>query len=204
MSTPTDLQTIIAATRDSLEAIGPPEDPEIQRRVDAEAALTRCGLPMPYRKIKPLACGDYADTRSIKAVRRWIEARNAKPILVLGGPVGTGKTFAALAGIAMRRAGYFVRAADIARHVDPWTHEAGHKPILWSRFLVVDDLGTENADPRWLSCLDRLIDSRSEAGRTIITTNLQAAEARGRYGDRIWDRLRGRGYWIQVEGESLR
>lgn len=129
---------------------------------------------------KRIATGTLADTASLQAVRAWLAA--PKPMLVLTGGVGTGKTVAALWGLTQVR-GDLVYARDLARRHEVWgsDRDYGVRPIdLRHRLIVLDDLGTEaTEDRRFAPALDELIDSRQGGGlRTIITTNLEAPEIR--------------------------
>lgn len=104
------------------------------------------------------------------------------------------------------RRALFVKAGHLASAV----HRGDE--ALWDKaatvaVLVIDDLGREYADQhgRWISELDLLIDDRHEAKlRTIITSNLNGAEFKERYGERIADRIRQDGRIVVCAGESLR
>lgn len=76
-----------------------------------------------------------------------------------------------------------------------------------SRCIVIDDLGMEFADKggSFLATLDGIVNARYAAMRTtIITTNLPAAEFKARYGERIADRVRESGRFVELNSESLR
>ena len=73
--------------------------------------------------------------------------------------------------------------------------------------LAIDELGTEPLDAlgRWLADLDELVDARTARGRqTVATTNLSGTDFKARYGERIADRIRGSGRFIETRAASLR
>lgn len=77
------------------------------------------------------------------------------------------------------------------------------------KLLGVDDMGTEfirDSDQSWgLSVWDDFIDFRYRNSMpTIITTNLTADEFVRRYGERITDRIREWGHFIEAGGDNLR
>lgn len=80
-------------------------------------------------------------------------------------------------------------------------------PVERCSMLAIDDLGMEHLDQagNFLSVLDGLVNARYAASlRTVITTNLNASTFKGRYGERIADRLREVGRFVECAGESLR
>ena len=166
-------------------------------------------------------------TDALLAVRSFLESRAR--VLVLCGGVGTGKSIAAAEAfvapirkvLAQRVAvgdhewekrvtvvgGTWVSAPKLPRAVDPWRYEldAGHEPIDPSRGVsVLDDLGTEGDGQRFQEALATYIDARMNAPKTIITTNLAKKDIRGRYGDRIADRLNHVGACVELKGTSMR
>lgn len=120
--------------------------------------------------------------------------------LALGGAVGVGKSVAAAWWLL--QGGRWARAADLARPDDE----------LWSRLcgsarVVLDDVGEEYAGASGYATarVAELLAHRHAHGlATVLTTNLNRAEFAARYGARVDDRLRERGKWIGLVGESLR
>lgn len=81
------------------------------------------------------------------------------------------------------------------------------RPLEQCSMLALDDLGMEYADEKgsFLATLDGLINRRyRDSLRTVITTNLTAKHFRLRYGERIADRIRECGAYIELAGASLR
>lgn len=80
-------------------------------------------------------------------------------------------------------------------------------PLEQALVLAIDDLGMEYGDEKgsFLATLDGLINTRYAARLyTVITTNLPMAEFRRRYGERIADRFREVGAFVELNGASLR
>ncbi len=80
-------------------------------------------------------------------------------------------------------------------------------PLEEALLLVIDDLGMEYADEKgsFLSTLDGLFNARYAAQLyTVITTNLPAKAFKARYGERIADRIRECGRFVELSDKSLR
>lgn len=159
------------------------------REVVAEAAKV---AQINMRPAPPLRV-----TRALSAVRTWLDDRDARPVLVLSGGVGCGKTVATAAALA-KLGGDYVRASDLAARHEPYSFDRDRKiePLdLGVALLAIDDLGTErrNAngqrDGRFAAALSDIVDARQHAGRTLITTNLTPKRFADEYCD---DRLRSR------------
>lgn len=135
-------------------------------------------------------------------------------MLVLSGPRGIGKTTAAAWWLVQER-----EPVEYVRTTFPLFVEAGllarydryNKPemrtLTRARALVIDDLGTEYLDGKgaFVSLFGEVMNARYAAELpTLITTNMLAAEFKERYKERIADRIREVGRYIELEGESLR
>ena len=71
--------------------------------------------------------------------------------------------------------------------------------------LIIDDLGTEVSNNFTVSCLYNVINTRqNERKPMMISTNLDAAELRRRYSDRITSRLLGEFLLLMFSGEDVR
>lgn len=71
--------------------------------------------------------------------------------------------------------------------------------------LIIDDLGTEMTTQFTVACLYNLINTRINRGRSmIINTNLNSADLRRRYSDRITSRLFGEFAVLLFEGNDIR
>lgn len=165
-----------------------------------------------HRRFAPLAAVEAVYDRALrdrpatKHVRAFMNSQ--RPALVLMGGTGVGKTVAALAAVREQPQGVFVKAAELARAVDPWWRERaeGWRQVdIEAPLFVVDDLGAETDEPRFHQALFAVVDTRDAADRkTIIASNLKPAQIRERYGDRIADRLNAMARAVRIGGESLR
>lgn len=174
-----------------------------RRRLDARAKiLLAAGFP---RRAMDLAI-EPRDTQPVVAMRTWaIQRRN---VLVLGGPVGIGKTVAA-SSYALRAdflTWNFVRAQTFAATSRYDREEMGR---LTQGALVLDDLGSEFSDKMksFMVDLEELVDTFYASKRPlIITTNIAAEDMPKRYkSERLITRLRESARWIELgDAPSLR
>lgn len=171
--------------------------------------LRQNGLALRHLEI--LFSGAFVPTPALEAVK---QLSGEAGLYVLSGNVGCGKTLAAHAwmlegapsgwksrGIRLATASWFARTSRYGG--------GGEKFALLSEpaKLVLDDLGVEYADEKesFLVDLDELLDLRwRDKSLTLLTTNLGEQDFRERYGQRIFDRVRGERRWFNVRHESLR
>lgn len=163
--------------------------------------------------------GSARSTPAVDAVRTFCES-SKRPILVLSGGVGTGKTVASILELTRRRphTADYCHASDLAKRYEPWSAdlERGVRALdLSIPFLVVDDLGSERGDdPRFTEAIGQVIDRRigpgiSDEGEmirriTIVTTNLFPKDLGAKYGERIADRFREHAQAVVLQGDSMR
>jgi DNA replication protein DnaC len=173
---------------------------------------------LPAKDIELLWNGLIVDTAAVEALRD-----GGMTFIVLSGGTGSGKTVAAATWlyrwatdpVNWREAsfspefvggrGLFVTAARLSRWSKYNSDEMDR--LLGCARLAVDDLGAEYLDEKgsYLSLLDELINERYSHRRiTVMTTNLDAAQFRSRYGERITDRIRECGRFVSVGPISLR
>ena len=130
--------------------------------------------------------------------------------LVLLGPVGTGKTHAALAAARERAlAGDVVRfypVVELLDHLRPSGPEGTYGHLADLDLLVVDDLGTERATDWTDERLGALINRRwMEERPTIVTTNLEGPALLAALGERAYSRLTGSGtVALRLTGQDRR
>jgi DNA replication protein DnaC len=181
-----------------------------------------CPIGLPPRALDMVLAGGLIETPALTAVR------GAKDICVLASSPGTGKSVAAVARVHEQVAAPERWEDATKSDRDPRPQYRGHVP-LWItaaqlartnhfeqseidrvakvELLVVDDLGAEFNDAKgfFLALLDELIDQRyARKLATIITTNLDAEAFKGRYGERIVDRIREVGRFVNCGNQSLR
>lgn len=160
------------------------------------------------------------DTSSLAFAKEWLPTSSERPIMVIAGPKGVGKTIAAAYAMWMcdppppagcsrwpdakaPRFRHVSEIADIGGHSDE--DKKARAEIKGTKCLVVDDLGVEYCTDHFKSTWDAIVNARYGcAGVTILTTNLTYDTFAARYGDRVYDRIRGRGEWFDVDGESMR
>jgi DNA replication protein DnaC len=140
---------------------------------------------------------------AIARMRAWDPSE--RNILVLSGPVGTGKSIAATWWAAQQpRTPACVTAMTFARHS---RYDCNRDDLLAAPALILDDLGSEFLDTKgsFLADLDELVDAYYRAMRPlVITANCTADVFRTRYGTRIVDRLLESGEFYSVSDQSLR
>jgi DNA replication protein DnaC len=146
------------------------------------------------------------DTAPVVEARALLEGPPEFRLLVLGGPLGVGKSFA-LAWAVAQTGGKFVRAADLV--------EAGSfDREFWDSLeavsvLAIDELGAERPNVEFESKLFNLLNGRYQRmKRTLIATNQNAEGFKARYAgtglERLIDRIRNGGKFAPCAGESLR
>ena len=135
--------------------------------------------------------------------------------MILKGPVGTMKTSMAVAALIEHlkagHSGLFVPMVSMldniftmkARNKDEWL--AYEDRIRNTGLLVLDDLGAEYHQEWVLSKVDAIISERYNRMKPIIiTTNLTGDELKGKYAERVYDRLKNTSKVINFTGKSLR
>lgn len=180
-------------------------DAEAERAHQRRELVKHAQIPNHY--LRQFAARPPAPTEAMLAVQQ------KATLLVLAGLRGCGKTTAALAWlmdyinapVTPYRAPRFTTAAALARGNK--YDEGRMSGLLSAPRLVIDDLGMEYADERgfFASTLDELIDGRYSAERpVVITTNLVMEKFVLRYGERIRDRIRESGAYVELSNASLR
>lgn len=174
----------------------------------------RANAPARFRNVT-LADLD-EETRA--TVATWLAT---VPNLLVTGPVGVGKTHAALAAAReywladTRGRDYaFVPCVELLDNLRPnvenrqlglWDSEPWIDHYVRVDLLVLDDLGGEKASD-WTAERLYLIVNRRWLDRkpTIATTNLTPTELKEQLGERTYDRIRDGAIGLRLSGESLR
>lgn len=183
---------------------------EERRQHDLRCSLIERGCPA--KDLERAISGEMAETQALVDARGALSLSLA--LLVLSGLRGCGKTTAAAWWLVQKRPpAKYVRTSE-ARFVDatqlarwPKYDDAKMAELERASALVIDDLGVEYDDKHgaFRSFLDGLVNSRYAACLpTLVTTNLRADEFRARYGERIADRIREAGRYVELAGESMR
>lgn len=168
----------------------------------------RAGVPKRVLRVLEATGASPFETRAADLLRE-ATGPQARTLVVLAGPTGTGKTCAAarlaLHTLAAGRSVRWLEAFDLSR-VSPYDAPAVDA-LKAVPLLVVDDLGREYQDDKGFlrALIDGLLSARYDAElATVITTNLPAAEFAARYGERLVDRIREVGAFLEAPGPSLR
>jgi len=193
-------------------------DPEFQaqaerlRRENAEAEAASLEAERNLRLFEAgvprrlwLTIRDPKATPAIGEVRTWLAGPEACVFLVLGGEVGTGKSFAA--AYAVKGGGRLVDAHSL---VMAGTWDSIWTDLVTTPVLALDELGAEHLNDAYKASLYSLLNARySHSRRTLLATNLSGDLFLSRYcsdgdADRLRDRLRTGGKWVGLPGKSLR
>lgn len=164
---------------------------------------------------------DQLDPPARERIETWAATPGAN--LLLLGPVGTGKTHAALAAGRDRFFDdvrvEFIPVVDLLDRLRPDGRPCPHSRFTgtvhesqtWTEYfctvelLILDDLGGEKpsdwtAERLYLIVNDRWLNQRP----TIATSNLAPADLKDAIGHRTYDRLRDGAIAVQLGGESRR
>lgn len=195
-----------------IEAERAKEDAEREEKRQNELRRDLVERGCPAKDLERAISGNLQDTPAV------VEARGAiklgLTLLVLSGTRGVGKTSAAAWWLLQPRepskyvstmAPRFIDSTALARF-DKYD-DAKMRELERASALVIDDLGVEYDDKHgnFRASLDGLVNSRYAACLpTVITTNLTASDFKARYGERIADRIREAGRYVELTGVSLR
>lgn len=129
------------------------------------------------------------DTRALQLVRPWV-AKNSRPMLVLLGDMGVGKTHAAAWALS-RKPGRYIRARDLVELGHGGRSDRAHFwEALRTELLVIDELGLERDETEARDTLQDVVDARQRLPRrTLLLGNLTAKELADRYDARTLDRM---------------
>lgn len=182
-----------------------------ERREKAEAVMEEIGIP---RRLFGATFDAALPLPAITRMREFLDVDAAVGrCLVLSGPPGVGKTWAAVAALNAVAPGTprrFYYWGDVCTHLLDGVRDRRETLDILKRvrFLVLDDFGVEYAKPGGLleAFVDALFYHREAACLpTVITTNLLPEDLRTRLSKRVLDRLRGEwGEIFTVPGESMR
>lgn len=182
---------------------------------DHRLITRRTGRGVPRRLAMAELIGE-KDTPALQLARAYEEEgdlRVRKRALVLAGPTGVGKSYAAAALVNT------VNEEHLLARFLFWPSVAGAilsggerrddvlEQALTTAFIALDDLGAEYAKAGGLveAILDEIICTREAEERPmVITTNMTVGQMRERLSDRIVDRLAGWATLAEVTGPSLR
>lgn len=198
-------------------------DREEQARKDAEALREidrnrRVGFPESDMGTWTFEADDGKDERTMKAMRSYVEhfpefKKQGKGLLLYG-PCGTGKTFAAACVVnALLNKGYPCLMTNFARITNTVSGMyEGKQEYLDSlnkyTLLVLDDLGAERSTEYMSEMVFNIIDARYRANLPmIITSNLTGQELKNPKNiaeQRVFNRILEKCHPIEVKGSDRR
>lgn len=198
----------------------PPIDPELAREFqDLDRDVENRGYLERVRQWEYKMPSRFAQARLddlAGELRREIDAWLAMdplPNLVLVGPVGTGKSHAAVA--TARELWVDGMMGEVRRFFLPtlldrldW-RQPDHADVMANvksaRILVLDDLGSSPLSEWALGRVGSLVNERWERERlTIVTTNLQPEPLKAAVGERIYSRLLDGATMLAMGGDDRR
>lgn len=144
------------------------------------------------------------------AVRGWVATNGPRPNLVFLGPVGVGKTYAAIAACRDdHRAGLEVRFLPVVELLDqlrPGGPESAFSELCEVDRLIIDDLGHERPTDWTAERLEAVVNRRwLEQRPTIATTNLEPEALQAGMGGRTYSRLvRSGAVVVRITGDDRR
>nr|DAH82821.1 MAG TPA: Replicative helicase [Caudoviricetes sp.] len=210
---------------------------QLQTKAEEQARLTGQTIPIISKPTNWEYYGIYKRFQNVELETMNIAAENANAFeiikeyarnivenlnqglgLIIKGPVGTGKTTAAIAimkeAVKYKKSPYFISMISILDKLmsfrDQEERYEFEQRIQNCPLLVLDDLGGEyigkNKDDSWmLKRIMSIIAERHQRSKSIIiTTNLPIKELAERYDQRVIDRIRSTNQIITLLGESLR
>lgn len=180
-------------------------------------SLSSTAIPAIHRN----ALFDVRQTEALTAAQTW--RWQQKPILLLLGAKGIGKSYAAARGYLRwvmlncprdlwQTSSRWQEFADDASRALCWMHiyklvneRDAAETAARAPFLVLDDLASEDATPAAKARVNYVISERYDNLKpTVITGNLNVKEFVARYGERIFDRVSHYGTIASCTGENLR
>lgn len=172
--------------------------------------VPRMGIPFNYRHVSFSNC---RETPAMRGGKLFVN----EPCICLGveAGVGVGKTTMTAAVVRYlieeglsERVAYYGFGDFVSRLLNPELRAETLDAAREADVLVIDDVGASFAtrDGFAVALLEEIVIHREASSYSMLfTTNLPPEEFRKRFGERIFDRLRGEwGRWLNVDGPSLR
>lgn len=126
-------------------------------------------------------------SRSLDLVRTWLVS--TRPMLMLLGEPGQGKTVAAAWALA-RMSGRYVREQDLCEMRANWRTRREYRSHVRCELLVLDELGTERDPVGAADTFQDVVDNRQRSPRrTLLLGNLDRTKLVEIYDKRTLDRL---------------
>lgn len=177
---------------------------------------SRLEIPIRPSVVRALAHRTALETAVITAARSWWRERESRPVLVLLGPPGAGKTVAAAERVFAFASEYSPYRSDTAaryvladracrlRGSNFGPDRESFDELAGAPLLVVDELGTEGDPAVMARAVHEIVDARVREGAAILISNLTWQVFSRRIDPRTVDRLREIGRIEQTNEPSLR
>lgn len=225
---PTPLEEFLARVRGAADAAGrvPVETSEFACRrcedrgwVDGDGGMRRCSCwyADQWRQVAPPAFHDVTldDLRTVEPVEIHAELADwarlpAGRNVVLIGPVGTGKTHAALAAARARLERgddvLFLPVTEAIAALRPGGDAGVARRLTHADVLVLDDVGAERSTDWSDAAIFDVVNRRTMDQRsTVITSNLSPSDLADALGARLYSRLVGeRAVTLRLAGADRR
>lgn len=185
------------------------EELEQLRRVGVEEMRRARWMASVPSRFAWASLDDFAGGEADK-LRAWADTAGPVPNLLVLGPVGVGKTHAALAacrpGVEKGMELRFLPVVELLDLLRPGGPEGAWGNLADVDRLIVDDVGLERATDWTNERFGALVNRRwMEERPTIATTNLEPKELREALGDRTYSRLTGSGaVVVRLTGDDKR
>ena len=154
-----------------------------------------------------LAGGSLHETEARRVVREWWAShKTVRPLLLLLGNTGAGKTVA-VAELATQTPYLYLQSARGARLASDFGKQrVEFEEQLDTRcLLVVDEVGFARDIDREVSFVHEVVDARkSSRTPTVLISNLSADDFKSRFDERTVDRLREYGHVRTLNAASMR
>lgn len=218
MTTPEPLAASLDAFR---QRHGIPDEPELAAVLDppwwtlADAdrtATERIAAERWVRAVPPRFTGAHLDDIAEplrSTLTGWAAIDGQPDNLVLTGPIGTGKTYAAAAAVRpLVELGATLAFWPVVRLLDqlrPGDHPDPYADAASADVLVLDDLGAERPTDWTRERLYALVNDRWLAERSVVvTTNLAPPQLSDAVGERLSSRLLGGATIARLAGHDRR
>jgi chromosomal replication initiation ATPase DnaA len=167
-------------------------------------------LPIPQH-MRPLRWRDqvfatHVPVVALEVARDWLgDCVDARPVLLLCGTTGVGKTVAAADAITRTEGARYVKAKRLVGLAAAQYGEerAAFVALCRSTLLVIDEIGLEKTEAGARESLHEILDERV-GKRTMIIGNLSEEDIRKRLDARTLSRLDEVGAFIDCAGPDLR
>lgn len=142
----------------------------------------------------------------------WVDLKCDRPNVLVFGPVGTGKTFTAIATVRpLHERGHTIAVWPVTSFLEATSpgssrSEEAMASAIDSDVLVFDDLGMERGTEWVAERVYEVVNRRWLDGLpSIVTTNVDAEEMPAAVGERVWSRLvDGSPVALHLGGDDLR